>query len=52
MAHAWASFIRSGNPSTDLLDWPSFTPQNRNVMVFDDEILVKEDPLAPYRETL
>lgn len=52
MAHAWASFVRSGNPSTDHLDWPSFTPLNRNVMVFDDELLLKDDPLAPYREAL
>ncbi|MBQ6577697.1 MAG: carboxylesterase/lipase family protein [Bacteroidales bacterium] len=52
MAHAWASFVRSGNPSTDHLDWRSFTPLNRNVMVFDDELLLKDDPLAPYREAL
>lgn len=49
MAHAWAAFIRTGNPATDALPWPAFTPDTRQVMVFDDESSVKTDPLAPVR---
>ena len=49
MAHAWASFIRTGNPSTPELEWPEFTLSDRNVMVFDDVTSVKKDPLQPVR---
>ena len=52
MAHAWAAFVRTGNPATESLAWPAFTPETRQVMVFDDESSVKTDPLASVREVL
>lgn len=50
MAHAWAAFIRTGNPSTERLVWPAFTAEERNVMVFDEETGVEQDPLRVIRE--
>lgn len=50
MAHSWAAFIRTGNPSNDLLTWPAFTADQRNVVVFDEETTVQQDPLRPIRE--
>lgn len=54
MAHAWASFARTGSPSTQELRWPQFTDATLQVMVFDndDQITVKTDPLKPYRADL
>ena len=49
MAHSWAAFIRTGDPSTEELPWPAFTPEGRQVMVFDTETRVETDPTAPYR---
>ncbi|MBQ8071666.1 MAG: carboxylesterase/lipase family protein [Bacteroidales bacterium] len=49
MAHAWAAFVRTGDPSTEELPWPAFTTLNKNVMVFDDTTRIEIDPLAPYR---
>lgn len=51
MAHAWAAFIRTGNPSTEQLQWPAFTAESQQVMVFDnDGPVVKVDPLKAIRE--
>ena len=49
MAHAWAAFIRTGDPSTQELPWPAFTTDGRQVMVFDTQTRVETDPTAPYR---
>jgi para-nitrobenzyl esterase len=49
MAHAWAAFIRTGDPSTEELPWPAFTPDGRRTMVFDTQTRVETDPTAPYR---
>ena len=49
MAHAWAAFIRTGDPSTKELPWPAFTTDGRQVMVFDTQTRVETDPTAPYR---
>lgn len=49
MAHAWAAFVRTGDPSTEELPWPAFTTLDKNVMVFDDTTRIEIDPLAPYR---
>lgn len=49
MAHAWAAFIRTGDPSTKEFPWPTFTPEGRQVMVFDTETRIEADPTAPYR---
>jgi para-nitrobenzyl esterase len=52
MAHAWAAFVRTGNPSTEQLAWPAFTPEEKQVMVFDDVCRVETDPLQKVREVL
>ena len=52
MAHCWAAFARTGDPSTDDLPWPAFTTTERLVMDFDEETKVLQDPTAPFREAL
>ena len=52
MAHSWAAFARTGDPSTDDLPWPAFTTTERLVMDFDEETKVLQDPTAPFREAL
>lgn len=34
MSDAWICFARTGNPSTDTLQWPTFSNENRATMVF------------------
>ena len=50
MAHAWAAFIRSGDPATAELDWPAFTTEERKTMVFDTVTRVEADPTKVYRD--
>lgn len=45
IAHSFAGFIRTGNPSTESLNWPQFTAKGRETMIFDTECRVEEDPL-------
>jgi Carboxylesterase type B len=52
MAHAWAAFVRTGNPSTKELEWPEFTIPEKNVMVFDDICKIETDPLKEVREVI
>lgn len=55
MAHAWAAFIRTGNPTTEELAWPAFDPETRQVMVFGDtpeECGAQTDPWKEMREVL
>jgi para-nitrobenzyl esterase len=51
MSSALASFMHSGDPSTELLPaWPKYTRQSRKVMVFDNPSHVVDDPDGPIRE--
>lgn len=52
MAHAWAAFIRTGDPSTPELAWPAFTAETRQVMVIDEPCRIETDPTAAYRTLL
>ncbi len=52
MAHSWAAFIRTGNPSTEELDWPPFTVQSRETMVIDNDTHIEYDPTKFYRDIL
>ena len=45
IAHNFAAFIRTGDPSTENLTWPMFTLDGRETMVFDKECRVESDPL-------
>ena len=49
MAHCWAAFIRSGNPTTEELIWPQYSRQERKIMVFDKETRMRYDPLRLIR---
>jgi len=47
---AWASFARSGNPSTPALGtWPQYTVDKRATMVFAADSHVVDDPMAADR---
>lgn len=52
MTHAWAAFIRTGNPSTPQLSWPAFTESEQQVFIWDDSVRVETDPLREVREVL
>jgi para-nitrobenzyl esterase len=45
MSAAWIAFARTGNPRIEALpNWPAYTAQARNVMVFDRECQTITDP--------
>ena len=50
MHAAWTSFIRTGDPSTDALPWPSYDSAERATMIFGDETAVANDPNGVERE--
>jgi para-nitrobenzyl esterase len=52
MAHSWAAFVRTGNPSTNELKWPEFSAAGRETMVFDDTTGMQYDPFREIREAL
>jgi para-nitrobenzyl esterase len=53
MAHAWAAFARTGNPSTDEVRWEPFTLETRQIMVFDEQgARMETDPLQLPREVI
>ncbi|MCX6512823.1 MAG: carboxylesterase/lipase family protein [Actinobacteria bacterium] len=57
MMDAWISFARTGNPSTDALgQWPAWTPEERETMVFGPSLGVQPNPrgeeLAIFAERL
>jgi para-nitrobenzyl esterase len=52
MAHSWASFVRTGNPSAGEVEWPRFTAKGRETMIFDDEMRIQKDPMKDLREAL
>ena len=52
MAHSWAAFARTGNPSTEQIEWPAFEPESGKVLVIDEEPKIQTDPLKKIREVL
>lgn len=42
MHRAWAA-CRTGDPSHEDLAWPTFTTDNRNLMIFDEETRIVAD---------
>jgi len=45
MCDAWTNFARHGNPNHEgLPNWPAFTPDKCQTMIFDNECVVKNDP--------
>jgi para-nitrobenzyl esterase len=50
MHYAWIAFARTGNPNTpDLPAWPTYDPDHRATMLFDEECRVVDDPQAAER---
>lgn len=50
MSDAWISFARNGNPNTpSLAEWPAYTPENRQTMIFNARSRVVSDPDADVR---
>ncbi|MGM0634071.1 MAG: carboxylesterase family protein, partial [Pseudomonadota bacterium] len=50
MSDAWISFARNGNPNTpSLTEWPAYTPENRQTMIFNARSRVVSDPDADVR---
>lgn len=47
IAHAFAAFARNGSPSTEDLEWPAFTMERKETMLFDVE---SEYAADPYKE--
>lgn len=48
MSGAWATFARTGSPNAEgLPQWPAYTAEARNVMIFDTNTRLANDP---YRE--
>lgn len=45
MAHCWAAFIRSGNPSTDEINWLPFTNEYKETMIIDNIWSMQIDPM-------
>ena len=52
MMEAWLAFVRTGNPSHAGLEWPAFTSNQRQTMIFDDECGVSADPFGKERQAL
>jgi para-nitrobenzyl esterase len=52
MLNAWVSFARSGDPSTEGLDWPVYHEDKRRTMVFAEESKIVQDPEAEKRRML
>jgi para-nitrobenzyl esterase len=45
MCDAWISFARHGDPNhKGLPNWPAFTPDECQTMIFDNKCIVKNDP--------
>lgn len=51
LAHAWAAFIRSLDPSTEQIKWPPFTRETKQVIQIGRQPIVSTDPWKPLRET-
>lgn len=49
LAGAWASFARTGDPSSGDLEWPRFDVADRRTMVFGDDPRVVSDPFGTLR---
>lgn len=52
MSEAWATFARTGNPSTPRLQWPAYDSMTRPTMVFDKLSRVENDPRGEQRKLM
>jgi para-nitrobenzyl esterase len=50
MAGAWVAFAKSGNPNhAGIPEWPTYTPDKRQTMIFNRTSRVENDPWAELR---
>jgi para-nitrobenzyl esterase len=52
MSEAWASFARTGNPSTTRLSWAPYDSTSRPTMIFDKQSRVENDPRGEQRKLM
>lgn len=52
IAHAFASFARTGIPATEDLEWSKYTLEKKETMLFDRECGVKADPYKEIHEVV
>jgi para-nitrobenzyl esterase len=55
MMRAWTAFASTGNPNhpeSSLPDWPTFSSENRAIMLLDSRSTVDPDPYADVRDLL
>ena len=53
MSEVWTTFARTGAPTgPGLPPWPAYTPGERKVMVFGDEVRIAADPAPRLREAI
>jgi para-nitrobenzyl esterase len=52
MSEAWASFARTGNPSTKRLPWAPYDSTTRPTMIFDKQSRVENDPRGEQRKLM
>lgn len=52
MSEAWATFARTGNPSTKRLSWPAYDSTQRPTMVFDKQSRIENDPRGEQRKLM
>ena len=52
MAHAWANFARTGNPSQPGLEWAPSDPDRCQTMIFDNRCRMEDDPEGKVRRIL
>lgn len=53
MCDAWINFARHGNPNhKGLPNWPAFTPEKCQTMIFDSQCVVKNDPEGEGRKLI
>lgn len=50
MSTTWATFARAGNPNNSKIpNWPAYSVEKRETMVFNNEIKLMNDPQKPAR---
>ena len=52
MSESWATFARTGNPSTKRLSWPAYDSAARPTMIFDQQSRVENDPRGELRKLM
>lgn len=52
MSEMWATFARTGNPSTAQLKWPTYDAASRPTMIFDKQSRVENDPRGEQRKLM